>query len=271
MFNEQLFWAGGISAELRRYDGVTGETQLLGAFDYGMDTMVVNEVALYFGSRSSAYPVIGSVDPTTGETSELWLFDEGLNTGSGQMALDDTHLYFSVSEASEQGNGGVFRISLEGGPPERIAQSHFAPGLGLDDSHVFFTDAANARVFSLAKGDIGSETLPSELALTLDPGELFVGNEFIYYTSSTGLDRVSKRGQDFTQLLETSAVVSGLTGDETHLYATTLGGDRVVRVQRGTENPEVVDLADDGHLAIAVTCDALYWVTDNGELRRRQK
>jgi len=71
--------------------------------------------------------------------------------------------------------------------------------------------------------------------------------------------------------VETSDVIFGLSGDETHLYATTLVGDRLIRVERGTETPEVVEIATDGDLAGAVSCDAVYWVNSIGELRRRTK
>ncbi len=272
VFGGQVYWANGSLAELRRYDELTGEAQLLGTFDHTITTLAANEDAIFFGSRNSANRIIGSVDPTTGDASVLWEFDEdAVNTGSGQLALDDTYLYFSASESSETGNGGVFRIALAGGTPELIVQSDLAVGLGLDADHVFITDAMNARVLSLAKSDIGSDVAPTELALTLDPGELFVGDEFVYYTSSTGLDRISKDGDNFARLLETSESVFGLTGDNTHLYATTLGGNRVVRLARGTEDPQIVDIAADGHLAVAVSCDAVYWVNPEGELRRRQK
>lgn len=272
ILGDRVFWASGFFAELRQYDALTGEASLLGTFDYGMHTLIANEDAVYFGSRNSAYPVIGSVDPTTGEDSVLWAFEvDGLNPGAGQLALDENYLYFSGADSSGGGDGGVFRIALDGGTPELIANTDLAPGLGLDEDHLFFTDATNARVFSLAKSDIGSEIAPTELALTLNPGELFVGEEFIYYTSSTGLDRISKDGGDFARLVETSDSVFGLTGDETHLYATTLAGDRVIRVERGTQSPQVVDIAADGDLAVAVSCEAIYWVNSDAELRRRAK
>lgn len=207
--------------------------------------------------------------PATGAATVLWdysAFESTVTTGSGQLVLDDDYLYDSAGSSTDPPAGGVFRISLAGGPPQRVSppEKH-AVGGGVDDDHVLSTDWTNARVSSIAKHDICTGVAPTELALSFEPGRLFVGDDFIYYGASTGLDRVSKDGDDFSRILEAGPVV-GLSGDETHLYSTIPTEDRVVRLTRGMTKPQVVELAAESTRSIAVACDAVYWVSGN-ELR----
>ena len=265
--DDQVFWASGSFGELRRYDLSTGEALLLGTFDHALTALAVNDEAVFYGSRSSSHPIIGRVDRVSGEATVLSSFDGSLNTGAGQLVLDDTHLYFSVSDGAEEGNGGVFRLGLVDGVQELVAATDFAPGVGVDDDTVYFTDDTNARVKALAKADIGAGASPTELALALYPGELFVGEQYLYYASSTGLDRISKDGGDFTRLLETTEVVFSIAGDEAHVYAVIPNENRIVRVERGTSEPEVVVLPEDGH-TIALTCNSIVWTQGSALLLR---
>jgi hypothetical protein len=176
------------------------------------------------------------------------------------VTLDATHVYWT----NRGGAGAVMRIEKLGGTPEVVGATALPPGgLEVDTDAVYWSDHADqGKVWRMAKNDIGSGTLPTELAgeqgksiaLTLDANN-------VYWVTPATVKMVPKIGGKRTVLASNQGVPFAVMVEAGFVYWTNLLSGQVMRTSLQDVDAGPVELASAQNTPLGITSDPayLYW------------
>lgn len=181
------------------------------------------------------------------------------------VTLDATHVYWT----NRGGLGAVMRIEKRGGTPEVVGATPLPPGgLEVDADAVYWSDHADlGKVWRIAKDDIGSGTLPTELAgeqgksisLTLDANS-------VYWVTPATVKMVPKIGGKRTVLASSQGVPFAILVEGVFVYWTNLLSGQVMRTSLQDVDAGPIELASGQHTPLGITSDPayLYWANYEG-------
>ena len=184
--------------------------------------------------------------------------------GFGQIALDDSNVYFALSNPIGDGLGGAFwapKAPNLDEPPIRIGTLETPAGIGVDDDSVFVSDADTGSLYRFAKN--ASRELGTMIGALPFPGPLVVTDEFVFASSGDALYRFAKDGSDTALLTSTGGRIAGMAADSEHLYVTDIQAGSVTRVSLSDAEPPEQIATSSGAWGIATSCDAVVWC-ENG-------
>ncbi|HLK93219.1 MAG TPA: thioredoxin family protein [Polyangia bacterium] len=132
-----------------------------------------------------------------------------------QIALDATHVYFTIDEYH---TGKVGRVSRVGGPVEILASGLDRPwGVVLDDSYVYFASEGGYRGAQFV-ARVAKQGGPYEsLALLPRPKRLAIQGEWLYAATEQGIAKLGRAGTPARFLSSTEASIVAVDG--AYVYA----------------------------------------------------
>jgi hypothetical protein len=186
---ESLVEATKTEPALVRWDVATGHLESLGTGDCSM--LIGDGNDLWW----STVQRIGRM-AKDGSGSGVLVRDE---TGAGQwydLAADLAYVYWVDTWSP----GGVYRKPKVGGANELLAPATFPIGIAVDGDAIYWGDEDGVKKRSKSTGEI--VTLSTMPAIgTLGAKTLQIDDEYVYWTSSRGVERTPKGGGTSTQLV----------------------------------------------------------------------
>jgi hypothetical protein len=264
-FSEGMAGAGGQEA------AATG-MQVLYIGESGPSALAVDERSLYWASQTELRraPLDGGGSPVTLATGR---YLRGILLGGD-------YVYFSDSAAD---GSRILRVPRTGGQAEQLAVASNAWGMAISDGALFWSDPGN----SLETGRIMRANLDGSGAVELAgnvaaPGDIAVGAEFIYFTSTGescfassdggsgcvggGIWRLPKTGGVAERIHQTSGA-GAIVLNQNGLYWPAISPPRVMHASLGGSERELGQVLEDGIGDLRADSSALYWAAQDRVLR----
>lgn len=184
------------------------------------------------------------------------------------IALDETHVYFTESNAGTESFSSVHRVPLAGGTVETITSSGNSYGaIAVDDQYVYFSHwvrlsplGGTQRISRYNKSGGGGVALADRPA---GATAMLVTGGFLYWIEGGTLYRMTTAGTGLTALTTDPATVNSLALDvDTLLLA---GEDRIGRYALTGAQPGPLVTGLDQPKAVAVRDGQVYWLESGPE------
>jgi hypothetical protein len=190
------------------------------------------------------------------------------------LAVDETHVYWTESGDAGESNGRVCRIAKEGGILDILLDSQPEPcHLAIDSTHVYWTSCGAQP--SCTDGSVQSMlkdgTSPTQIAGNLEnPDAIAVTASYVYWANRDGgggaIQSAPVGGGSVTVLVSSPSRIEGIAVTSQYLFFTTNPGS-VVRTNLSGAGPFTLASGPWNGGALATTADYVYYLTDS-ELRR---
>lgn len=196
----------------------------------------------------------------------------GGEAGFGGIAVDDTHVYFSM-----RNSGGVWRAAKDLGDQdgaELVAESENPFGVAVDDAHVFFIDNEVGAVLRIALDEAGVDKGGEIVVTAAGLSAIAVDDDGLFYGANGQLSRADKLGtnQGVQNLGAELGNIWNVDLDETHAYYTGSSADTVGRVPKDGSGPVESLVTTNNPWGLALGCDEIYWAENGTQtLQRRLK
>ncbi len=164
------------------------------------------------------------------QSARVWKNDAGAVTA---LVMDDQNAFVVTSLA---GRGKVIAsLSVPApGTPTVVASNQGDPHqLALDQTHVYWTNAADGAVMRVARTpDAGAPEKLCTVGADDQPWGIAIDREFVYFTALQAgtVMKVAKGGGAPVLLAKGQAAPWGIAVDETSVYVTNSAGGTVVRI-----------------------------------------
>lgn len=203
---------------------------------------------------------------------------DALGTAHG-LAADKTHLYLTTWQVYSS-RGDVMRIRKDGDGSNAVASLALEPrGLAVDDHYVYFTEGIRLRRVAKEGGDpVTADPKFSSQAIATDDQAVYgVPGDYGPYDRVV---KLSKAGGASTELADAPRPeskkgpvgYSALRVDDTGIYVTDSGGNRVLKFDLKGGAPKTLAARQDKAFDLAMAGPYLYFnLALQGKLRRVSK
>jgi hypothetical protein len=166
----------------------------------------------------------GSIKKAPVSGSSESILAQNLISDARGLAVDGSHLYFAVNACPA---GGIYRVSIDGGPQQTLAESEQCPDrIALDASHVYYVTGLGGELRRVLKTGGGVETLATGAT---HPVAVAVDNGMVYWTDKTSVRRTPCGGGATEVLADGQALPNAIAMDAQHVFWTTFDDSSVWR------------------------------------------
>jgi sugar lactone lactonase YvrE len=175
------------------------------------------------------------------------------------IAVDDTHVYFTVRDPDGDGDK-VMKVDKSGGIPAILSSSvNNSYDITVDGSNVYWTNYNNGTVIKVAKTGGPSTTLADDyhaMAITTDGKAVYWTNEY----SEGRIMKISKGGGVAVTLASNQNRPKGIAVDGGHVYWANWGDGKIMKVVK--EGGVISSIASNQNSPgwIAADTTGVYWV-----------
>lgn len=189
------------------------------------------------------------------------------------ITVDGTNIYLKIDDQ-------IIKFPKAGGQPVLLAAPpssfivDFSPGLAVDGTHVYWSDASVGEIGKIAIDGSDGQVITTLASGLNNPGHIVLDSTHVYWIEETGgvLRKVPKNGGTIITLLSGLTNPHALTVDDTHVYWTEgdlldiLGSGAIKKMPKDGGSPVTVASGINGPNDIIVDAASIYWTETVVEL-----